>query len=168
MENNIFKVEKNTSSTVYINTPKTSWAIFMYTPKGDLFLSSDWGTYSHQWRSFGGDFEDFLKGLGVGYFVGKLSTPDINQKRISKMQQEILTLLVEHFINALKNQEPEKSSLELKQEIINKANKWDELKEKIGRCYFDEDGNELSEDDSENIDLGTIGEIAAMKLGYLI
>lgn len=105
MENNIFKVEKNTSSTIYINTPKTSWAIFMYTPKGDLFLSSDWGTYSHQWRAFSGDFEDFLKGLEVGYFVGKLSNPDINQKRISKMQIEILTLLVAYFLEVLKTED---------------------------------------------------------------
>lgn len=161
------EIKKNIASSVYIHTPETSWALFWFTLDGDLLLQSDWGTYTHRWRGFGDDFEKFLKGLSAEYFVGKLSIQDVNQTRTHNKQKEILTLLVGHFITALKNQEPEKLSLELKQEIISKANKWDELKEKIGRCYFDEDGEELSEEDSENVDLGTIGEIAAMKLGYL-
>ena len=48
-----------------------------------------------------------------------------------------------------------------------KAEKWDKLDAKIAKCYFDEDGEELSEEDSENIDLGTIGQIAASEFGYL-
>jgi uncharacterized protein YdcH (DUF465 family) len=48
-----------------------------------------------------------------------------------------------------------------------KSDKWNELDEKIARCYVDENGEELSEEEVENIDLGTIGEIAAGAFGYL-
>ena len=48
-----------------------------------------------------------------------------------------------------------------------KAEKWDELSEKIAKCYVDENGDELSEEDLEGIDLGTIGEIAASAFGWL-
>ena len=48
-----------------------------------------------------------------------------------------------------------------------KAEKWDKLSEKIAKCYVDENGDELSEEDLEGIDLGTIGEIAASAFGWL-
>ena len=48
-----------------------------------------------------------------------------------------------------------------------KSDKWDKLSEKIAKCYVDENGDELSEEDSEDIDLGTIGEIAASAFGWL-
>ena len=48
-----------------------------------------------------------------------------------------------------------------------KAEKWDKLESKISKCYVDENGDELSEEDSEDIDLGTIGEIAASAFGWL-
>lgn len=48
-----------------------------------------------------------------------------------------------------------------------KAEKWDKLSEKIAKCYVDENGDELSEEDSEDIDLGTIGEIAASAFGWI-
>jgi hypothetical protein len=101
------EIKKNIASTVYINTPETSWALFMYNEVGDLFLSSDWGSYTHRWRGFGKDtFEHFLKGLEIEYFVRKLSIPDANQQRTHSKQKEILTLLVGHFIQALKDNEP--------------------------------------------------------------
>lgn len=49
----------------------------------------------------------------------------------------------------------------------NKAEKWDKLEEKIAKCYVDENGDELSEEDSQNIDLGYIGEISATAFGWL-
>ncbi|MFV5696666.1 hypothetical protein ACM55G_14650 [Flavobacterium sp. LB3P122] len=153
------EIKKNIASTVFIHTPETSWALFWFTPKGDLVLQSDWGTYTHNWRSFGGDFEKFLKSLDVEYFVGKLSTQYVNQTRTHEKQKEILRLLFVHFKAVLETQEPEKPSLELKQEIISKSNKWDELHEKIGKVYYDENFQG---------DLTDIGEIAALKLGYLI
>ncbi|WP_143392478.1 hypothetical protein [Flavobacterium psychrophilum] len=48
-----------------------------------------------------------------------------------------------------------------------KAMKWDNLHSKIAKCYCDENGDELSEEDSEDIDLGTIGEISASAFGFL-
>lgn len=48
-----------------------------------------------------------------------------------------------------------------------KALKWDELHDKIAKYYVDEDGEELSEEDSEDIDLCTIGEISANAFGFL-
>jgi len=48
-----------------------------------------------------------------------------------------------------------------------KSEKWDKLDEKIAKCYVDENGDELSEEDSEDIDLGAIGEIAASAFGWL-
>lgn len=50
---------------------------------------------------------------------------------------------------------------------IIKSNKWNELNDKIAKCYVDENGNELSEEESENIDLVTIGEIAAIAFGFI-
>lgn len=153
------EIKKNIAHSVYIHTPETSWALFWFTSDGDLLLQSDWGTYTHRWRVFGDDFEKFLKGLDVEYFVGKLSRQDVNQTRTHEKQKEILRLLFVHFIAALQTQQLDKPNLELKQEIINKANKWDELDEEIGKFYEDEDFEG---------DLGDIGEIAALKLGYLI
>ena len=55
------------------------------------------------------------------------------------------------------------------QKVMQKAAKWDALEEKIGKCYFKY--NDLTQEDEENddpdIDLGTIGEIAAAAFGYL-
>lgn len=49
-----------------------------------------------------------------------------------------------------------------------KARKWDDLDKRIGKCYFveTEDG-EFEENTDDNVDLGTIGEIAAGAFGYL-
>ena len=49
-----------------------------------------------------------------------------------------------------------------------KARRWDELENQIAHCYgsLDETGEWIEKDD-ENIDLGTIGEIAAHAFGYL-
>lgn len=48
-----------------------------------------------------------------------------------------------------------------------KAEKWDKLSDKIAKCYVDENGDELTEEEAEDIDLGTIGEIAASAFGWL-
>jgi hypothetical protein len=48
-----------------------------------------------------------------------------------------------------------------------KSDKWNELDDKIAKCYVDENGDELSKEETEDIDLGTIGEIAAGAFGWL-
>lgn len=53
------------------------------------------------------------------------------------------------------------------QKYIHKANNWDKLSKKIAKCYVDDNGDELSEEEADEIDLGTIGEIAATAYGWL-
>lgn len=48
-----------------------------------------------------------------------------------------------------------------------KALKWDILDEKIAKCYVDENGDELSQEESEKYDLVFIGELAANAFGWL-
>ena len=48
-----------------------------------------------------------------------------------------------------------------------KADKWDKLEKEIEKCYLNDAGEELSEEESENIDLATIGELAATAFGWL-
>jgi hypothetical protein len=69
---------------------------------------------------------------------------------------------VEETIEHIKNR-----AIEYADQFKVKAEKWEDLGEKIARCYFDENGDDLSEEESENIDLGTIGEIAASAYGWL-
>jgi hypothetical protein len=121
--------KKNTASTFYIDTPETSWAVFTYSSNGDLVLASDWGTYTCRWRAFGDDFEQFLTGLTSEYFVGKLSIPDANQQKTHSKQKEILTILVDNFMEALRNQKPEpfqpKNTIEIKGELIDIHNDYE-------------------------------------------
>lgn len=51
--------------------------------------------------------------------------------------------------------------------IEEKAQKWDELVAAVEKFYFDEDGNERPEGDPEAGDLISIGEVAAIKLGFM-
>ncbi|MEZ2446085.1 hypothetical protein AB6805_30425 [Chitinophaga sp. RCC_12] len=49
-----------------------------------------------------------------------------------------------------------------------KAEKWDALDDKIASCYGkDNEEGEWEESDDDNIDLCTIGEIAASAFGWL-
>jgi hypothetical protein len=70
-----------------------------------------------------------------------------------------------NVLKSFKNQAEE--MLEEEKKHITKSDKWDKLGEKISKCYVDENGDELSEDEAEDIDLGTIGEIAASAFGWL-
>lgn len=60
-----------------------------------------------------------------------------------------------------------KIAIEFAEQYKNKADKWEALGEKIAKCYVDENGDDLSEEESEDIDLGTIGEKAAIAYGWL-
>lgn len=53
-------------------------------------------------------------------------------------------------------------------ELEEKAAKWDELGEKIAKCYPDENNeNTNSDKNNEGCDLITIGEMAAIAYGWL-
>jgi hypothetical protein len=58
-----------------------------------------------------------------------------------------------------------KIALDAEAENIDKARKWDALGAEISKCYVDDDGEELPED--EGGDLGDIGEMAASAFGFL-
>ena len=54
------------------------------------------------------------------------------------------------------------------QEFKRKADKWDALEEKIAACYGKEnEEGEWEENEDDNIDLYTIGEISATAFGWL-
>lgn len=97
------EIEKNTASTVFINTEETSFATFCYTKKGDLFLNSDWGNYFYSWRSFGDDFEKFISGLDVGYLTNKLAT-GFTQYPVEGRRLDVLIKLSGLFILTLKKE----------------------------------------------------------------
>ena len=95
------EIEKNTASTVFINSEETSFATFCYTKKGDLFLNSDWGNYFYSWRSFGDDFEKFLSGLELGYLTQKMAS-GITQYPVEGKRLDVLIKLLGLFILTLK------------------------------------------------------------------
>jgi hypothetical protein len=84
-----------------------------------------------------------------------------NSNNIEKNRHTHLKSVCEMFKSlALEN-------LTIESKFVSKSIKWDKLHDKIAKCYFDEDGEELSKDESEDIDLGTIGEISAIAFGFL-
>jgi len=73
-----------------------------------------------------------------------------------------------YTLNVLKSFKTQAEELlEEEKRHITKSEKWDKLGDKIAKCYVDENGDELSEEESEDIDLGTIGEISACAFGWL-
>ena len=58
-------------------------------------------------------------------------------------------------------------NLTIESKFVLKSIKWDKLHDKIAKCYVDEDGKELSEEDFQETDLVTIGEISAGAFGFL-
>lgn len=100
------EIEKNNASTVFIKTEETSWATFWYNDKGDLFLNSDWGNYFYSWRSFGDDFEKFLKGLELGYLYGKMAS-SFTQYPVEGRRSDVLKKLLGLFLISLNKQQEE-------------------------------------------------------------
>lgn len=56
---------------------------------------------------------------------------------------------------------------EIVNSLIVTAQKYNELEDKIAKCYVNDNGDMLSDEESEHIDLGTIGEISASHFGWL-
>ena len=61
----------------------------------------------------------------------------------------------------------EESENLLMEEWKRNSDKYEFLEDKIAKCYVDDNGDILSDEESENIDLGTIGEISASHFGWL-
>lgn len=97
------KIENN-CTTVRIDHSEASYGIFCFNTQGDLFLNSDWGNYCYAWRSFGNDFREFLESTNTSYIVGKLGQGyfEMTMKKLPKHKEKNLTLLVESFLETLK------------------------------------------------------------------
>lgn len=103
---NYLEVIKGNAKTLYVSSSETSWGVFCYGENGDFFLNSDWGFLCFAWRSYGSDFETFLKSLNAEYIYGKFET-NWNQwcsPKIKGRRKEQLIKLIELFLTELKKQ----------------------------------------------------------------
>jgi hypothetical protein len=94
---------------------------------------------------------------------------ELNENTLNnKLRSNIERNRSSYTLNVLKSFKTQAEEM-LKEERrdINKSKKWDELGDEIASCYVDENGDELSDEESEEIDLGTIGEIAATAFGWI-
>lgn len=125
------QIEKNSASTVHIDTPETSWATFYYSKKGDLFLNSDWGNYFYSWRSFGEDFEKFLKGLEIGYLYSKMAS-SFSQFPVEGRRAEVLESLLLIFTKALQEDQVTECKNAMGEDFEHWANSFFETKQENG------------------------------------
>jgi len=95
---------KDSAETIYINHPNASYGIFCFNTKGDLFVNSDYGSYSYAWRSFKNDFKEFLSNINSDYMIGKfeINLRAMTNKGIPKYWKENLKILCDSFIDFLK------------------------------------------------------------------
>lgn len=94
-----------TAETLRIDHPTASYGIFCFNSIGDLFLSSDWGFYAYNWRSFNGTFKEFLGSTNSDYIIGKFQIvySEMTGKKIPKHKVENLKILIDEFIKFCKD-----------------------------------------------------------------
>lgn len=103
------EVTKIPATQYYVVVDGHSWASFIITDKGDLFINSDWGYWAYAWRAFGTDFRAFLADLGSDYLIAKLETNQfqmlrVGRKTIPKRSQEAIAALFAKFQEELKKE----------------------------------------------------------------
>ncbi len=93
------------AEAIWLNHPEARYAVFAWTDTGDLFLTSDYGIYSHSWPSFNGPFKKFLRECNAEYIVDKFENNYRNgcRKTMDKTHKQKVTLLVHELLNHLKN-----------------------------------------------------------------
>jgi len=89
------------------------------------------------------------------------------QKLENKIGFQLSFLIVSGKTGDQVIQDLKQIAIDYAEQFKKKADRYDILESKIAKCYVDENGEELSEEESENMDLGTIGEIAAGEFGWL-
>lgn len=97
---------KDQAEQYYISLPGQSWATFVISEKGDLFINSDWGYWACCWRSFGTDFKKFLIDMNSDYLIMNLTRQQVThggKMKIGKRQQEALCIHFEKFQQLLKS-----------------------------------------------------------------
>jgi hypothetical protein len=100
------KLIADPAETLYVNHPVSSYGIFCYNSKGDLFLNSDWGAFCYAWRHIGTDtFKQFLANCNASYIAQKFETNHIGSggKRFNKTQREHIETLICELIKYLKS-----------------------------------------------------------------
>lgn len=66
-------METVTAKSYTLKNENGSWlGQVVLTSDGMFSAVTDWGNMSFAWRSYGNDFRQFLIGLNVGYFGGKM------------------------------------------------------------------------------------------------
>lgn len=103
------QVTKIPATQYYVVVDGQSWASFVITDKGDLFINSDWGYWAYAWRAFGIDFRAFLADLGADYLIAKLETNQFQmlragRKTMPQRSQEAITALFAKFQAELKKE----------------------------------------------------------------
>ena len=71
MEETKTQINHESADSYFIRDEKHSYAQFFINGSGDLVMNSDWGYFTHSWRSFGNDFKDFIAHMDVEYMIGK-------------------------------------------------------------------------------------------------
>src|SRR5260221_503321 len=74
------------------------------TEDGMFSAFTDWGNFSYVWRHYGENFKDFLIGLDVSYFSGKIELGvayqgKLNKGAARKFSEKILPLLQEYLVS---------------------------------------------------------------------
>lgn len=101
-------VDVSAATVIQIYHPESSYAIFCFSAKGDLFVNSDWGFFGYTWRSYGSQnsFTHFLaKTNAAEYIVGKLEINYFeltNRRKIPPFRRKNLLVLTELFIERIK------------------------------------------------------------------
>ena len=79
-----------TAKSYTLRTPEGSWLGQIVLTSDGMFASvTDWGNFSYSWRSFSGDFREFLLGLNVSYFGNKLISGLAYTAHSRKIEQSI-------------------------------------------------------------------------------
>jgi hypothetical protein len=99
------EVKISDAKVYFIRMDDGNYGIFCFNDHGDLFLSSDYGMYGFAWRSFGGNFKEFLSGLGSDYLFSKFEMNHmyLNKKGLPKHVRVPVMALYEEFKRVLKS-----------------------------------------------------------------
>ena len=101
------EVIKTPATQYYVVVDGHSWASFIITDKGDLFINSDWGYWACNWRAFGPSFREFLSDMYPDYLMNNIIRQQLTfggKKTIQKRTQEAIFALFRKFQDELKKE----------------------------------------------------------------
>jgi len=101
------QITKDKAETYHIDHPISSYGIFCFNNKGDLFLQSDWGLYGYSWRAFGKNFKEFIAQCEPDYILQKffINFNEIGGKKDRWRSSSVhVRILIIELIKELKNE----------------------------------------------------------------